>query len=208
MPEILLIPQSSGGGGGTGPEGPRGYSILHGKGAPAPALGNNEEFYYDEENKEFYGPKTAGSWGVGFKLKGETGATGATGPEGPKGTTGATGPEGPAGAAAPKPLEDHAFAVVGAVAAGTLPGLGVMIEAGEEKKLLAITTQLESGTSVECELLRNNAKQGEKFKVEKGVTRHVMEQVLADKDYFALVVSAPVGAPVNLSYTFHVKKLK
>lgn len=91
MPGIEYLPAGGAGGGGTGPQGPRGYSILHGKGAPAPALGNDEEFYYDEEAKEFYGPKTLGSWGVGFAMKGVTGATGEKGEKGLTGTTGEKG---------------------------------------------------------------------------------------------------------------------
>lgn len=88
--EVEFVPARGNGGGGgeVGPQGPRGFSVLNGKGAPAPALGQNEEFYIDEEHFEIYGPKTAGSWGVGTKL---------IGPEGPKGTTGTSGAVGEKG---------------------------------------------------------------------------------------------------------------
>ena len=41
----------------TGPQGPRGRSILNGSGAPANNLGLEGDFYYDTTNTYFYGPK-------------------------------------------------------------------------------------------------------------------------------------------------------
>jgi len=47
----------------TGPQGPRGKTILNGNGAPADNLGFEGDFYYDKETTRFYGPKpTDASW--------------------------------------------------------------------------------------------------------------------------------------------------
>lgn len=79
-------------------------AIRYGVGAPTPAVGFNGDFYVDTATYVFYGPKTAGNWGVGQSLVGPTGpigpagATGPAGPQGPSGPTGATGPTGPTGA--------------------------------------------------------------------------------------------------------------
>ena len=76
-------------------------AIRYGVGAPRPAVGFNGDFYVDTRNYVFYGPKSAGNWGVGQSLVGPTGVQGPTGPTGPTGATGPTGPEGPAGATGP-----------------------------------------------------------------------------------------------------------
>lgn len=90
--------------------------FLNGVGAPAPALGDDGDFYLDTLNSNLYGPKTLGDWGTPVSLigpagpQGIQGVTGAQGPQGipgPKGVkgdtgltgaTGATGATGPAGA--------------------------------------------------------------------------------------------------------------
>jgi hypothetical protein len=47
----------------SGPQGPRGKTILNGNGAPAANLGLEGDFYYDKNNTYFYGPKlNDGSW--------------------------------------------------------------------------------------------------------------------------------------------------
>ena len=88
-------------------------AIRYGVGAPTPALGYNGDFYVDTAAYMFYGPRTAGNWGVGQSLigpkgpqgitglSGPTGPTGSTGPTGPKGETGPTGPPGPPGETGP-----------------------------------------------------------------------------------------------------------
>lgn len=72
-----------------------GTLILSGSGAPDSGDGADGDFYYRTSNSQFYGPKTAGSWGSGVSLIGATGATGAAGSTGATGATGATGPAGP-----------------------------------------------------------------------------------------------------------------
>lgn len=52
----------------TGVQGPRGNSVLHGTGTPAPSLGVDGDWYVDNTNPAalaIYGPKTAGAWGTG-----------------------------------------------------------------------------------------------------------------------------------------------
>lgn len=75
-------------------------AIRYGVGAPTPVVGYNGDFYVDTSSFVFYGPKTAGNWGVGQSLIGPTGPagpTGQSGPTGPAGSPGASGPTGPAG---------------------------------------------------------------------------------------------------------------
>ena len=43
--------------GATGPQGPRGKSILNGIGVPSENLGLEGDFYYDKATTKFYGPK-------------------------------------------------------------------------------------------------------------------------------------------------------
>lgn len=103
--------------GGTGEGGSSACGcFLNGEGAPAPALGDDGDFYLDTLNSDLYGPKTLGDWGTPVSIigpagpQGIQGVTGAQGPQGipgPKGVkgdtgltgaTGATGATGPAGA--------------------------------------------------------------------------------------------------------------
>ena len=47
----------------TGPQGPRGKTILNGNGIPAGNLGFEGDFYYDKDTTRFYGPKPSDvSW--------------------------------------------------------------------------------------------------------------------------------------------------
>src|SRR5690554_2130471 len=48
--------------GAAGANGQDGATIRAGAGAPADALGNNGDFYFDNENGVLYGPKADGEW--------------------------------------------------------------------------------------------------------------------------------------------------
>jgi hypothetical protein len=68
-----------------------GYSqntIYNGSGAPSNSIGGNGDFYIDNTNHYFYGPKASGSWPSGFSVVGPQGATGPQGPQGPQGLNG------------------------------------------------------------------------------------------------------------------------
>jgi len=54
--------------GNSGPQGPRGNSILNGEGAPSLSLGYPGDFYVDTLTQEMYGPKTSNSWGTPVDL--------------------------------------------------------------------------------------------------------------------------------------------
>jgi hypothetical protein len=57
----------------TGIQGPRGNSVLHGAGAPAPGTGIDGDWYLDTTTPTsliLYGPKTAGAWGSGVPFGG------------------------------------------------------------------------------------------------------------------------------------------
>jgi hypothetical protein len=66
--------------GATGATGAAGSKIYSGGGAPAATLGAVGDYYFDNVNDLFYGPKTAAGWGTGVSLRGQTG------PQGPAGT--------------------------------------------------------------------------------------------------------------------------
>lgn len=55
--------------GETGPQGPRGTSLLNGTGEPSSLIGIEGDFYLDTISFELYGPKTSGSWGIGTRLR-------------------------------------------------------------------------------------------------------------------------------------------
>lgn len=49
--------------GKEGKQGPAGHSIFHGTGTPSSELASVGDFYIDELNDRFYGPKTSEGWG-------------------------------------------------------------------------------------------------------------------------------------------------
>lgn len=99
----------------TGPQGPQGiagtngtngsngFSILSGTTAPSNLnTGVNGDFYINTTNYTLFGPKTAGVWGTGTSLIGDSGEKGDTGPAGPKGDKGDAGDIGPTGSTGSK----------------------------------------------------------------------------------------------------------
>lgn len=65
--------------GDTGATGTAGSVIHAGTDAPAPEVGVNGDFFLNLTTTQFYGPKTAGSWGVPITLKGIQGIPGEDG---------------------------------------------------------------------------------------------------------------------------------
>jgi hypothetical protein len=55
----------------TGPQGPRGSSVLSGSGEPNINLGELGDFYINNDTKEIYGPKTSEGWGFPTPIVGE-----------------------------------------------------------------------------------------------------------------------------------------
>src|SRR6516162_9043568 len=76
--------------GDQGPPGPRGNSVLYGRGAPVMTTGVNGDFYIDLNTALMYGPKAGGTWPPGFSLIGPIGPRGPVGPQGPVGAPGNT----------------------------------------------------------------------------------------------------------------------
>jgi len=66
--------------GERGNDGLNANQILSGAGAPAAALGNDNDFYLDTANGDYY-KKTTGSWAVVINLKGADGNDGVDGPQ-------------------------------------------------------------------------------------------------------------------------------
>lgn len=54
--------------GESGPQGPRGNTILNGSGEPNLLLGEIGDFYLNNDNKDFYGPKDSDGWGTPISL--------------------------------------------------------------------------------------------------------------------------------------------
>jgi len=52
----------------TGPQGPRGTSLISGAGEPNINVGIDGDWYIDTNTTELYGPKTNGIWGTGTAL--------------------------------------------------------------------------------------------------------------------------------------------
>lgn len=63
--------------------------VRGGNGPPSDSLGVNGQFYVDNLNKVWYGPKANGVWGAGTPI-----VQGPVGPEGPQGVQGPAGPKG------------------------------------------------------------------------------------------------------------------
>jgi hypothetical protein len=59
----------------TGPAGPRGNSVLNGSVDPIAPIGQNGDFYYNTTTQYIFGPKSAGVWPAGIRLKGANGNT-------------------------------------------------------------------------------------------------------------------------------------
>ncbi|MEO6633617.1 MAG: hypothetical protein ABIN13_17890, partial [Mucilaginibacter sp.] len=86
-----LLRGAQGAQGPTGPAGADGSVIFSGTGAPAPALGNTGDYYFDKTSSLFYGPKTGSGWGTGTSLKGTNGSNGSNGSNGTNGANGTNG---------------------------------------------------------------------------------------------------------------------
>ena len=54
--------------GTSGPQGPKGASVLNGSGEPNISLGSVGDFYINTNTHEMYGPKTISSWGTPVDL--------------------------------------------------------------------------------------------------------------------------------------------
>jgi hypothetical protein len=65
--------------GAAGPSGTDGRSVLNGVGAPEADTGSDGDFYLDTASRILHGPKTSGSWGVGWSTTGPAGPPGAPG---------------------------------------------------------------------------------------------------------------------------------
>lgn len=72
--------------GTNGQNGAPGSQILSGIAAPDINLGRIGDFYFRTSTSDFYGPKTATSWGAPVNLKGATGTAGSNGTNGTAGS--------------------------------------------------------------------------------------------------------------------------
>lgn len=69
-------------------------AIYNGSGAPSNSIGGSGDYYIDDFNTVFYGPKGASTWPSGVALIGDTGPIGLTGPTGATGLPGTGVPTG------------------------------------------------------------------------------------------------------------------
>jgi hypothetical protein len=68
--------------GKDGQDGEDGSQIHAGNGAPDPSLGDLGDFYLDQSNGDFYGPKTENGWGSPTNISGDDGQDGQDGEDG------------------------------------------------------------------------------------------------------------------------------
>lgn len=66
----------TGAGGPTGPSGANGASVLAVNGTPNASVGRNGDLAFDVAGKQFFGPKSAGTWPSAVSIAGPTGPTG------------------------------------------------------------------------------------------------------------------------------------
>jgi hypothetical protein len=84
----ILLKGASGTQGPTGAAGKDGSIIFSGNGIPGNAIGNNGDYYLDQNTGNLYGPKTVGGWGNPLSLRGANGTNGTNGSNGVDGTNG------------------------------------------------------------------------------------------------------------------------
>lgn len=82
-------------------------TLLSGIGAPSALTGIDGDYYYDVQNKFWYGPKALGAWPAGFSVIGPPGANGTNGTNGTDGVDGDDGADGLPGA--PHVAEAYGF---------------------------------------------------------------------------------------------------
>jgi hypothetical protein len=73
--------------GPPGPAGADGKTVLNGSGAPDVGLGDEGDYYIDNQANAIYGPKTANGWGSPTSLVGPPGERGLAGQDGADGKT-------------------------------------------------------------------------------------------------------------------------
>lgn len=88
------VPGQPGADGNDGPPGADGNGILSGIVDPDPGDGDDGDFYINILTYDFFGPKTAGEWGVGQSLIGPQGDPGGPGADGGDGAPGVGVPPG------------------------------------------------------------------------------------------------------------------
>lgn len=201
--------------GATGPAGADGRTILHGFGPPSNGLGSNGDYYSDDTNHLWYGPKAGGVWpGSPVSLvgpqgpQGDTGPTGATGSAGATGATGAAGATGPQGPAGPMGRISHTFVVGGVISvpAGDvdyIPPMFVNVGSGKTVALTKASFRINGGTSATFKVQVNGVDAtGFTGLVASTTTGNQTGSVaLADGDLVAVVVTAVSGTPKNLTVT-------
>src|SRR5699024_10466164 len=98
---IIVLMGDDGQDGADGKDGKDGSDIHAGKGKPAADLGVSGDFYLNQSNGDFYGPKTNKGWSKPTNLKGNDGQDGQDGSDGKDGKDGDDGSAIHAGTGAP-----------------------------------------------------------------------------------------------------------
>ena len=95
----------------------------------------------------------------------------------------------------------HTWLVAGAVAAATLPPMFVPKVSGQTSTLVAVRTQILSGTNITVQMQRNGTNLGSAITATTSPGSTAFSQAMADLDRLGLVLSAPTGSPADLSVT-------
>jgi hypothetical protein len=154
--------------------------------------------------------------------QGPTGANGATGSIGPVGATGPAGPGIAVGGATNQILAkasatdfdtkwitstktfrtSHTWAIPGALTAGqSVPPIFVPEVAGQTTTIVSARSKIGGGTNVGVQLQLNGANVGSVVTVTPTAASATYSQAIADLDQVGVVLSAPNGSPVDLSFT-------
>lgn len=99
------------------------------------------------------------------------------------------------------------WAVLGALAAGALPGIFVPKLATQTVTLKRVRAVILSGTSVVAQCRLNGTNIGSPITITPVGPTFTFSQVLADADYIDFVLSALTGSPADLSLTAFLEHL-
>ena len=101
----------------------------------------------------------------------------------------------------------HTWAVMGALAAATLPGIFIPKLAAQTATLKGVRAKLGAGTSVVAQMRRNGTNLGSAITVTATAATTSFNQALSADDVLDVVLSAPTGSPVDLSLTAYFEHL-
>lgn len=95
----------------------------------------------------------------------------------------------------------HSWLIAGAIAAATLPPIFIPEVGGQTTTLVAVRTQILSGTNVTAQMQHNGSNLGSAITVTTTEGSTAFAQVISDLDRLGLALSSPTGSPADLTIT-------